>query len=145
MALVKKELRGNVVQKGRLPLDPLRKFLKRSAATLTFRTGKRDVGMKGSRLSNEAAMRCSRENLLCERDERGGGVNLRKKYAGTVEDTQPAEMDRNGRTLQLRKVRDEAGILFRAAIAEELKSNVPGVGRRPAQIVRAGTEPRRHL
>src|ERR1035441_5138194 len=145
MTLVENEFRGDEVEKGRLPLDSPREFLKGPVAALAFGAGEGDVGVKGPGLGNESTKRGTCDNALGERGERGRGVNLGKEDAGTIEDAQLAKVDGNGRGLHLREALDEARILLRRGVGEELKCNVPGVGSCPAQIVRAGAEPRRQL
>ena len=54
-------------------------------------------------------------------------------------------MDGNGSGMHLREARDEAIVLLPVCVAEELKRDVPGLGRRPAQVGTAGPEAGHHL
>ena len=68
-------------------------------------------------------------------------LDIGEEDAGTIEEAQLREMDGNGSGMHLREARDEAIVLLPVCVAEELKRDVPGLGRCPAQVVTVGPEP----
>ena len=141
MALVEEELGGRKAGKDGLVVDSLLEGLERLAAALTFGAGEGDVGMEGTGLGDESAGSGSGHDASGERDEFGSGGYITEEDAGTVENSQLSEMDGDGGGVHLGEMRDEALVLFRTGVAQELEGDVPGGGFCPAEAVVFGSEP----
>jgi hypothetical protein len=64
----------------------------------------------------------------------GGGIDCGVEDSCAVKDAEFAEVDGNGREAELGEAGDEAEVLFGSGVAEELESDVPGIGLGPAEV-----------
>lgn len=107
-----------------------------------FGAAERDVGMVGAGFLLEAAEGCRGDDALLEHEEWGCGLDAEVEDAGALEESEADGLDCHGRAFQRSQMRDEAFVLIGLGAAEELKSDVPRIGGRPAQIGRHGAQAR---
>ena len=105
--------------------------------TFAFAARERDMRLVGTRLGDEPAKfrRCG--DAFLKQKQFGREPDTGKENPGAIEEGRPLKPYRNWRQAQFTQSCDSAFVLFPTGIAQELQSDVPRFGRRPAESVPA--------
>lgn len=117
------------------------KFTEPQSLAFALASRERDMRLVRTRLGDEPTKPGGCGNTFLKRKQFRREPDTGKENPGAIEAAQPLKPNRNGWQMQLAQSCDRAIELFRAGIAQELQSNVPRFGNRPAQPVPVGLKP----
>lgn len=112
-----------------------------AGAVWAFRAREGDVGMEGAGFGLESAGGGGGHDELLKGDERRSEIDFSVEDAGAVKDAEFGQVDGDGWGAELGEVDDEAVVLLRRGVAEELQRDVPGLRRGPAELGGPVAEP----
>jgi hypothetical protein len=127
-SFIKQELSRHKTTEVRLRTKPGSQRAKAMDATLAFRSGQRYMRMEWSILRGEATFRGRGGDTLMKFEEFGRDFDSGKEDASSIEEVHSIETNEDGRGTNFAKARENTRVAFGIGFAQELQSDVPGIG-----------------